>query len=362
MISSTPRSKYLKGLAAVFAVLFAALLLSHAGLEVLARWAESKPGYYLWRSNDHLLLFSPARFHYAGKGHVMIFGASEAAEGFVDKTMERRLPGLTVENLAYDGAMFSDLLLQLRYLETAYGAAAMPSDIVVGLSVRYVANFKIHDTRLFNEAIDRYSTDRVAVTPSGTRLVPKGRLDAGISWLRFRLHQTERYRFALKAAGIELAYKVAPEWAKRRNLRGSLGKAKYWSRVRGGDEENKTRLMGIRHWQQSRVWKASDHRAMVENEMNAVLDFAHRHHVRLYFVNMPMLTATKSIFAPGILEDYLQTIDAVRGDAPLLDLSGLLPDEEFADIAHASQKGAQHLSTATADFIGRQELLPQASQ
>jgi len=257
--------------------------------------------------------------------------------------------------------MFNDLLMQLRYLEAAYGEAAIPSDIVVGISVRYVANFKIPRTRLFKDAIDKYSTARVAVTPSGTRVVHKGWFEAGLGWLGFRLHQTERYRHAMEAAGIELAYRVAPEWAKKRNLRGQLAKAKYWSRVRGGDEEIRTRLMGVRHWQQSRVWKASDDRAMVEREMNTVLDFAHRHHVRLYFINMPMLAATRSIFVPGVLDDYLQTVNATRGDAPLLDLSKLLPDDEFSDAAHASGKGAQHISAVAADFIRGRELQSQVS-
>ena len=362
MILSTPRFKYLTGLAAIFTVLFAALVLSHAGLEVVSRWAESKPGYYLWRSDDHLLLLSPARFQRPAKGRLMIFGASEAAEGFIDKAMEERLPGLKVENMAYDGAMFNDLLMQLRYLETAYGEAAIPSHIVVGISVRYVANFKIPRTRLFKDAIDKYSTARVANMPSGTRVVHKGRLGAAAAWVRFRLHQTERYRYAVEAAGIELAYRLAPEWAKKRNLRGLLAKAKYWARIRSGDDEIRARLMGIRHWQQSRVWKASNDRAMVEREMKTLLDFAHRHHVRLYFVNMPMLAATRSIFAPGVLEDYLETVNATRGDAALLDLGELLPDDEFSDAAHASGKGARHISATAADFIRGQELLPRASQ
>src|SRR5947209_19151377 len=110
MSLSTPRSKFVRNFIGALAIPVAALVLAHCGLEALAQWAELRPGTYLWRSEDQFLLLSPGRFARPGKGRVAIFGASETAEGFVDKVIASELPGVSVDNLAFDGATFNDLL------------------------------------------------------------------------------------------------------------------------------------------------------------------------------------------------------------------------------------------------------------
>jgi len=362
MILSTPRFNYLKGITAALAIPLAAFVLCHCGLEALSRWAESKPGYYLWRNDDHLLLLSPAKFSRPGKRRVMIFGASETAEGFVDTVMERRMPGLSVENMAFDGATFNDLLFQLEYLDRIYGPASVPSDIVIGLSHRLISNITIPRTRLFKDAVNKYSPGQATGNGASARVKRKNRLQAAVSWLRFRLHQTERYRYAIQAAWIRIASTVRPGWVQKSGLRTSLMKEKTWSRTRSTDDEIRVRLGGIDHWQKTHAWKISEHRGIVEPELRKVIAFAQQHHIRLYFVNMPLLPVNKGMFAPGLYEDYLQVVNEVRGDVPLLDLGELLPDVEFSDAVHATEKGAIHISTATADFLRQHELSTQAVQ
>lgn len=361
MILSTPRFKYLKGLAAALVIPLAVLIVAHCGLEALSHWAEAKPGYYLWRTDERLMLLSPAKFSRPGKGRLMIFGASETGEGFIDSVMKQKLPGLAVENMAIDGANFTDVLFQMEYLQSIYGPAAVPSDIVVGLTQRFVANIPIPKTRLFREAIDKYSP---GITDSGptARVARKGFVSAAASWLEFRLHQTERYRCAMEALWIELASAVSPEWTRKHDLRSLLIKAKTWSRARGTDSQIRALLTTLPHWRKTHAWKASDHRDAVEGEMKALIEFAKRYHSRLYFVNIPLLPVNKSMFAPGVYEDYLQVINAARGDAPLLDLGEFLPAADFSDAVHATGKGAARISVATAEFIQQHELGTQAVQ
>lgn len=362
MISSTPRSRFLKGFAAALAIPFAVLLLSHAGLEALSRWAESKPGYYLWRHDDSMLLLSQGRFKRPGKGHLMIFGASETGEGFVDNTIERRLPGVSVDNAAFDGATFNDFLVQLEYLESFYGSGSIPSDIVVGISPRFIANIKMTKYRLFKDVVAVYSPGELVVTDSTARVVRKTWRETAASWMRFRLRQTERYRYSLLAAGVECAYRLRPEWARKHDLRNALAKEKFWSRKKDTDKAIRAGLAGLGHWQKAHAWKASDHREDLVAEMTALGNFARRNHTRFYLVNMPLLPLNKDMFAPGVYDDYLKTLDSVRGEVPLLDLSDYLKPNEFSDGIHAGAVGARRISAATADFILRNEPNLQAAQ
>lgn len=355
MDSSTPHFKFLKSLAAALGVVLAALVLGHASLESLARWAEAKPHYYLWAVDDHLMLFNQSRMigRHAPAARMFVFGASEAGEGIVDGVMERRLPGMSVEHLSFDGATFNDILLQLNYIEQVYGRAALPSHVLIALSPRVMANALLDKfgNRL-PDSVNRFSS-AVSVDDSGSlpRLVPKSRLRAIQAWLDFRLFQTERYRAAATALLFEIGSRLHLPQAQRASLLESLQKAKLRHRVRTSDKALKSVLTESGHWQVTHAWKASEHRDAIDREFDYLIGFARRNGIQLYVVNLPEWQVNKQMFEPGVYDDYLQVVRQACGAYPFLDLGDMLTDREFADAVHPTAKGAEKVSQAIADFV-----------
>ncbi len=359
MTSSTPRFNFLRSLGAALAVTLAALVFSHAVLEGLARWAESKPDYYLWAIDDHLMLFNKSRIvsRNAPGGRMFVFGASEAGEGIVDDVIEKRLPGLSVEHLSFDGGTFRDIVIQLKYLEQVYGKRALPSQILIGLSPRLVANItvaKFGDR--FPDGVNRFS-DVVSVNTSGPlpRLVRKSKLRAMVAWLNFRIVQTERYRAAMNALVLDLDTRLHPGRPPRTNLLEAFQKAKLRHRIRASDEALRGVLTERGHWQTTHSWKASEHRDLVDHEFAYVISFAQRNHIHLFFVNLPEWPTNKEMFDPGVYEDYLQTVRQASNGTPFLDLGDLLPDAQFVDAVHPTAAGADKVSAIIADFVRQNE-------
>ncbi len=359
MILSTPHFKFLKSLAAALSVVLVAIVLSHASLEALARWAESKPHYYLWAVDDHLMLFNESRMvgRHAPGGRMLVFGASETGEGIVDGVIERGLPGMSVEHLSFDAATFRDILIQLKYIEQVYGKSVLPSHVVIGLSPRMVANAildKFGDR--LPESVNRFSS-AVSVNNSGPlpRLVRKSKLRAIQAWLNFRIYQTERYRAGVHALLLEVESRLHIARAQQASLKESLQKAKLRRRVRASDEVLKSVLTERGHWQLTHAWKASEHRESVDREFNYLTGFAKRNGIHLYFVNLPEWPANKELFAPGVYDDYLQVVREDCGPYPFLDLGDMLTDPEFIDAVHPTGKGADKVSKAIADFVHQNE-------
>ncbi len=355
MILSTQRFRFLGSLAAALSVVLVALVLSHVALEALARWAESKPHYYLWAVDDHLMLFNQSRMagRHASADRMVVFGGSEAGEGIVDEVLERGLPGMSVEHISIDGGMFHDAVLQLKYIEQVYGKSALPSHVLIGLSPRLVANVPVDKFgERLTEGVNRFSP-AVSVNNSGAlpRLVPKTRLRAIAAWVNLQIVQTERYRAAMNALILEVDSRLHPGRPPRASLLEAFQKAKTRHRIRSSDDVLKSVLTERGHWQITHAWRASEHRDSVDREFAYLEAFARRNGLHLYYVNLPEWPINKQMFEPGVYDDYLQTVRRASGANPFLDLGDLLSSSEFVDAVHPTAAGADRESAAIADFV-----------
>jgi hypothetical protein len=352
MTSSTGGSERVRSTLAVAAVVCAMVLSTHAALDAVADYAETRLGAYLWKQEDYLRLLSPVYHDGRGQGRLLIYGPSEAREGLLPEEIERGVPGLAPYQNAQSMGTLEDCLVVLDYLEKAYGDDAIPSAILLGVTPRFLANIRMQPSPLL-EGIKKYSTDFDIVESGGLpRLVPKSPAAAVLARFNWLAIEPDRYRRGLAAVTAPILRPIVPgmDVIERRLTRPS----KYLDDRVATESEAAIRRWLVtpgNFWERVHAWDPALDREKILGQLAALREYVARHRVELYVVNLPELSWNRELFRPGRYEEYLSIIRAGIGSAPFLDLRTLLADGEFFDDAHPTWQGGIRVSRAVAAFI-----------
>lgn len=175
-------------------VVFAGLLTLLTGT---ATWAERDLEAFPFKSEDWLRYLLPSRFeNSAERDMLMLAGASTVRENLYYDVFEAAFPSYDVYQGGISSGTLVDVTAGLEYLEQVHGKDALPEVIVLGISLRMVANLPVD--RAFAPNISRYSPYfDIEEDPVRLSLVPKGRVAGLSARIRFLAKQPERFRVAL---------------------------------------------------------------------------------------------------------------------------------------------------------------------
>jgi hypothetical protein len=342
-------------LLAVGALAALAFASAHVVLEHVARWVETEERGYLWYQEEYLQLFVPTNYVGRGRGRLLLAGPSEAREGFLPERFDARLPGWRAYQNAQSLGALEDLLVTFDYVERAYGAEALPDGLVVGMTPRFLGSLRPVPSPLY-DAIDRFSwryrVDRDASPP---RLVPKTPVAALMAWARFLEHQGRRYTAACRGvlrAALRRAGPPGLELAERLRLDVGLTPSKYHHQPRRILERTIAWLDDPQsHWRVIHAWDPVPDRARVLADVGRLRALCERRGIALFVVAFPELSHSLQRYAPGHYEAYLALLREAFADVPRIDLTDLLPDEEFYDASHPTLAGAERITERAAELV-----------
>jgi hypothetical protein len=350
--SSNHRVKRLLLIAGVFSCVLFAYAGANIAMDRVARWVEVKQDGYLWWREEWMQLFDANNFVGRGRGRVLLAGSSEVREGFLFDEFEDELPGLDVRNGAISNNTLEILLIVLRYLETAYGEAAMPEKIVLGVTPLFLLGEPSVDRSYLPRVINRYSPSfhlDTGVRPA--RLIRKGQLDSLIARSRYLRHQSRRYKGALRGVMRTSVLSVAPELADRYWLRFGLVPSIYHHLAPVDPNE---RLEALRRALPSPPDPA-DRAATVRAQWMILRAFTAEHSIDLYVVNMPQSTFLRHGYWGGKYGEYEQLLRSLTTDVHYLDLADVFRDDAFYDMTHLRLAAARQASKRVAQFVRESE-------
>jgi hypothetical protein len=327
---------------------------AHAVLESIARFSERYLDAYLWKQQDHLRLFSPANHANRGHGRLWIYGPSEAREGLLPEQIACITGGLHPYQNSQSLGTLEDGLLVLEYIERAYGRSAIPDAILMGITPRFIANIRTRRSPLFT-GINKYSPHfKVVETDGGPLLVPKTAWESARSqWSLLEL-QPDRYRRGVFAIFSRIGARAAPSLAADKRLWQPIAPAKYLTGKYASEQSVRKWLKTPGNaWEMVYDWEPQQDRVRVTRQLHRLTNFAARHGIQLYVVNLPELSWTRELYRPGRYEAYLSVVREALGPIPLLDLRTFVADEDFFDDAHPTWDAAIRISARVARFINQ---------
>jgi hypothetical protein len=330
----------------------ASFALTHAALECVATYAEVHLGAFLWKQQDALQLFSPHNYVNRGRGRLFIYGPSEAREAFLLEEIGPRVPGLRPYQQAQHGGTFEEGLVVLDYIERVYGKTAMPRAMLLGITVRFVANIRSEASPLFT-AIDRYSPYvRLDDSERPPRLIERPLHESVRARLALLAFQPDRYRRGVFAVGSRALTHFVPTLAADRRVWGPVSQAKRLT-ARIGPEDRIKRWLATpgNEFEQIHAWDPQLNRMAIAREFHLLREYASRHAIDLYVVNLPELSWNRELYDPDKYAVYLSIVREALGDTPFLDLRTALADDEFYDWSHATWRGGRQVSRQVAAFI-----------
>jgi hypothetical protein len=330
-------------------LMFAAV---HAALEGAARFSERYLKAYLWKEQDYLRLFSPANHAGRGPNRLLIYGPSEAREGLLPEEIGRAAAGLEPYQNSQSIGTLEDGLVVLRYIEGAYGRPAVPDAILLGVTTRFVGNLRTRSSPLW-EGINKYSPHfRVDDSTHPPTLVPRSFLESLEPRVALLSLQPDRYRRGLFAIASRTATRIVPSLSAERRTWEPISPSKYLVGRYASEADIRAWLRKPGNfWDLVHTWEPERDRERVTRELQLYRDFAAKHGVELYVVNLPELSWNRELYKPGRYEAYLDVVRQGLGDTPFLDLRTFLPDDLFFDDAHPTWKGAVRVSGKVGEFI-----------
>ena len=314
----------------------------------VARWVEVNRDGHLWHREEWLQLFGAQNFVARGRGRILLSGSSETREDFLFDEIEAELSGFEVYNNAYSDHTLTTLLLVLQYIESVYGASAMPEKILLGVTPRFALNDPPIAASYLPRVIDRYSPlVSVDVESQPPRLIPKGWFDSLKSRYRYVAHQSRRYRGALRGITREAVVGLAPSLADQDWFRDRLAPSWYHHLPPIDQEEQLEELRRAGRLAPDPLGRGDRLRL----EWARLEDLSIEHDMELYVVNMPQSTLMVEDYYRDYYDDYMRLLRRVVGVTPFLDLSRFLRDDEFHDLTHANLEAARRVSRRVARFV-----------
>ncbi len=327
---------------------------AHLVLEASARLAERGLGAHLWKGQDHLQLFQAHNYVGRGRSRLLISGPSEAREGLLPEELRRAVPDAKPYQHALSNGTLAEVLLLLDYIEKAYGESAIPAELLLGITPRFIGDIQTKGSP-FQQGINLYSPHfRVEGQGHPPALVSRNVFAAAAARGALLGVQPDRYRRGLFALAGHVATVFSPSLAADRRLWVPIRPSKYLvGRAPEADTKNWLTTPG-NFWDAVHAWDPEQSAERVKSELRMLLTFAARHDMKVYVVNLPELSFNRHLFQPGRYEAYLSIVKAALATTPFLDLRTFLADGEFFDDAHATWPGAIRLSQTVGEFVGAQ--------
>ena len=324
----------------------------HAALEGAARFSERYLGAYLWKEEDYLRLFSPANHLGRGSNRLLMYGPSEAREGFLAEEIARATPGLEPYQNSQSIGTLEDGLVVLRYIEGAYGRSAVPDVILLGVTTRFIGNLRTRPSPLW-DGINKYSPHfKLADDTHPPTLVPRTFVESLKPRLALLRLQPDRYRRGLFAIASRTATRLVPSLSAERRSWEPIAASKYFvGKYASESAIRKWLVTPGNYWDLVHSWEPDRDRARVTRELQMYRDFSAKYGLELYVVNLPELSWNRDLYKPGRYEAYLGIVKDALGPTPFLDLRTFLPDKLFFDDAHPTWEGAIRVSREVGSFI-----------
>ncbi len=321
---------------------------TNAAMDRVARWVEVKQEGYLWWREEWMQLFGGENYVDRGRNRILLAGSSEVREGFLSDEFEAELHGVEVYNNAFSNHTLETLLIVLQYIEAAYGPAAMPQKLVLGITPLFLLDQPSLDRSYLPRVIDRYSpVVSLDVASRPARLVSKRWRDSLIARYRYLTHQSRRYQGALRGVVRAGILSVSPAMADRYWLRLGLVPSLYHHLPPADKRQHLQAFRRNVPLPPDPVARA----ATVREQWAMLQDFLADHDIDLYVVNMPQSTLMLNDYYADTYDKYEHLLRSLIGDAPYLDLARSLPDDEFHDITHLRLESARQTSRRVAQFV-----------
>ena len=361
------------------------------GLERAAFWAETSFAAYPYRGGEEPIRWLMPTISGRRRPRVMIAGPSAVGEDLRYEELVPAVAGRVVPGALSNGTL-DDVTLGLEYLERAFGADALPEYVVLGMTMRVLANYPRNfgpgrDPEAYApliETINRYSTGYSVETGLfGTHLRRKSfpeRLTARLHW--FTKQQT-RNRTAVLAA---LEYVIDPDPLKIgfqdglpyfADLRAPLSRQDGLTMLRYARSVGLTTALW--HWlpayrsayyhtfmapvPESTVieedagwrvvydWDPDDEREMVHRQLGRLRQLLERHSIGLVVIYLPEHPLSRREYDPTRVRHYRDTIERELPQATIIDLWDTLTRDQFYDQIHAAHQGARIVTKIVADSL-----------
>ncbi len=377
--------------AAVLYVIWTVLLLQ------LAQWAEARGASYPYKGGESSLRYVLTRIHdQPGAGQMLLMGASNAGESMLFELFERELPGFRVTHGAVGMARLTEIKVLLEYIERVYGRDALPEVVVLGASTRLIGNVPWNEPSPVFHAIDTYSPAfKVETSPEeGSRLVAKTSLEGLASRWRAITKELPRFRAAMARLALDamgnddshlefddrrelraLVYSVSPsnraapfpeEFVRAARFIAEVGPLRalgrhLWFRFSpylAQIHPPQSREQVIRRvssdrmwWKDVRSWHPAEDE-LARRELAELAGFAEQRGTELFVVNLPEHPDVVAAYEGDLHVEYLRLLEESFGDH-FLNLSDLLPAEQFNDTEHPGYAGALLVSNRVVEFIAQ---------
>jgi hypothetical protein len=348
-------------------------------MQLLTRRVEESGDVYPYKQEEWLRYLLPSLWRDHSKPLVLLTGPSTVREDLLVEWFKPAFPGYRVNQGALSRGTLADVMAGLEYIERAYGARALPRVMVLGLSTRFLAEIP-RQGRPFAMGLERYSPYfRVrGGNPVGFGLEPKSPLDGAVARARFIVRkQQERYatmsdwllaqvvsqdlsttllgtrlmhsgwaRFVLSGRAAHIGiHRYALELATPYKYRNMPAGAYSGSKLTGVlDDPNSI-------WKDVWTWDLSRDAPAVRARINALIEYASRHNIEMYVVNLPEGSGNRVRYHAGLADAYASLVHSAFGNVPMLDLYCLLDDNGFHDTEHARLPGARRISFQVIGFM-----------
>lgn len=352
-------------LASLGTMLLAGLLI-FVLLQVMTVKAERDLGVFPFKESDWNRFLLHSQFTEQEKPVLMLMGPSQVRENLRAERFADAFPGVQVRQGGLSLGTIEDAEVALRFIELAYGEAALPDFVIIGTSPRFLAN--IPSNRPFQSAINSYSGWSVETDGEVVTFQKESWPKALVAHAKFIGQQSMRFQAALRA-WLSIPLEAVGELKPVAALVQRIGLSDAWEArlysFGSPTRPYKFELMGhmpndavagvfidnpSSFWPDVAAWDATAERTTVAESLKRLVTFLQERQIAVAIVNMP----ERSVAGEAYKFDYSQYLGAISdgiGSAPFLDLRNFSRDGEFHDLEHTLPQGSMRLTDRVIDWV-----------
>jgi len=351
-------------------------------LQAFAAWTERNLHAFPFKQEDWLRYLLPSHFESRNHKRIMLNGPSTVRENLRYERFEAAFQGYEIYQGGISAGTLEDVTASLEYIEKVYGASALPTILVLGISPRFIAN--IPDDRPFALGVNQYSP-HYSTTQESHRIAlqPKPVLDGALARARFlTLKEPERFRISFLAVanhllwknegtpGGETALARGINWVSKTYLvarlidavgypqarRFTFSEILKWTispykfslnepiqyRLMTREEYNKGDKHGV--WRQVYDWDPRKEEVKTRARLKYFVEFVRRRGIRMLVINMPERDFSRVLFDEHNYHAYLDLVRDELGETEFIDLREFLDTIHFYDREHTTPAGSARLS------------------
>ena len=350
-------------------------------LQVFSAWTERNLHAFPFKQEDWLRYLLPPRFQERGLERIMLTGPSTVRENLRYERFEAAFRGYDIYQGGISLGTLEDVTASLEYIEKVYGASALPTILVLGISPRFIAN--IPDERPFALGLNRYSPYYSAKQERyRLALQPKPVLEGALARARFLTSkEPERFRTSVLAVvnqwlwenertparetmlahGLDwlvktypvariidlLGYPLARNFTFAVIVRWMISPYKYSLsprhriRVITRDEYKPDPRSW---WTRVHDWDPRKDEAKTRARLKYFVQFVKRHGIRTVVINLPERDASRVLFYEHNYQAYLDLVRDELNGIEFINLREFSSTDEFFDLEHTTPAGSARLS------------------